>query len=79
MFHPLKAKFMYIIKKLIPALKKTQHGSITRIILLMLCRKIITLSSENHRKAINSLSYQNAESLNVKARGTYSYCCTLRG
>jgi hypothetical protein len=45
----------------------------TTISWLMLFKKIIALYSENHTKPLNTICGQNAELLNVKACGTYSY------
>jgi hypothetical protein len=39
----------------------------------MLFREIIAVYSENHTKPINTLRGQNAELLNVKVGGAYSY------
>jgi hypothetical protein len=45
---------------------------------LMLLKGIIDVYSENHMKPINTFCEQNAESLIIKARGTYSYHCGLK-
>jgi hypothetical protein len=39
----------------------------------MLFKKIIAVYAENHTKPINTLYGQNAELLNDKTGGTYSY------
>ena len=46
---------------------------------LMLCREIIAVCSEIHTKHINTLCGQNAELLNVKPGGIYSYHWDLKG
>jgi hypothetical protein len=40
--------------------------------------EIIVVYSENHIKHINTMCGKNAEFLNVKAGGTYSYHCALK-
>jgi hypothetical protein len=50
-----------------------------KITILMLFREIIDVYSEKHAKPINTLYGLNAELLNVKAVGTYSYNCALKG
>jgi hypothetical protein len=45
----------------------------------MLFREIIVVYSENHMKHINTRCGKNAEFFNVKAGGTYSYHCALKG
>jgi hypothetical protein len=45
----------------------------TRISWLMPIREIFAAYSENYTKPINTLCSQNAELLDVKAGGTYSY------
>jgi uncharacterized membrane protein (DUF373 family) len=44
----------------------TQYVSVVKVSLLMLCREIIAVYSENHMKPINTLCGQNADLLNVK-------------
>jgi hypothetical protein len=41
--------------------------------------KIIDADSGNHTKPINILCGQNANILNVKTGGAYSYHCALKG
>jgi hypothetical protein len=50
----------------------------TTITWLILFREIIPVYSENHMKPINTLCGQNAELLNVKVGGTYSYHCAFK-
>jgi hypothetical protein len=50
----------------------------TTINWLILFRDIIAFYSENHTKSINTLCGQNAELLNVKAGGKYSYRSALK-
>jgi hypothetical protein len=45
----------------------------------MLFREIIAVHCVNHMKHTNTLSGQNADLLNVKAGGTYSYHRGLKG
>jgi hypothetical protein len=45
----------------------------------MLFREIIAVCCENHTEHINTLCGQNAEFIDVKAGGTYSYHWTLKG
>jgi hypothetical protein len=72
-------KFIQIIfRNSLLTSNKTQDMSITKISWLMLLRKIIALSSENHTKLINTLCEQNARLLNVKGGGTYNYHFTLK-
>jgi hypothetical protein len=51
----------------------------TTIDWLTLFKEIIAVYSENHIKPTNRLCGQNAELLNVKAGGTYSYQRVLKG
>jgi hypothetical protein len=51
----------------------------TTINWLMLFKEIIAVCSENHKKPLNTLYGQNAELLNVKVGGTYSYHWALKG
>jgi hypothetical protein len=44
----------------------------------MLFGEIIAIYSEYHTKPTNTLCGQNAELLNIKADGTYSYNCALK-
>jgi hypothetical protein len=39
--------------------------------------EIIAVYGDNHMKTINILGGQNAEQLNIKVGGTYSYHCAL--
>jgi hypothetical protein len=74
----LKLKLVYIIlNNSVPATKKTQHFTITKINWLMLFREIIAVYSENHTRPINTLCGQNAELLIVKP-GTSSYHWVLK-
>jgi hypothetical protein len=59
--------------------KKTPHFTITKINWLTLFKEIIAVYCKNHMKRINTLCGQNAELLNVKPGGTYSYHCALKG
>jgi hypothetical protein len=43
----------------------------------MLFRETVTVYCENHTEHINTLCGQNAEFVNVKASGMYSYRCTV--
>jgi hypothetical protein len=45
----------------------------------MLFKEIIAVYNENHTKPINAFYEQNAELLNVKAGGAYSYRSALKG
>jgi hypothetical protein len=45
----------------------------------MLFGKTVAVYCENHTQHINTLCGQNEEFLNVKAGGTYSYHCGLKG
>jgi hypothetical protein len=51
----------------------------TQISWLMLFREIIAIYFQNLSKLTNSLRGQNAELLNVKANGAYSYRLPLEG
>jgi hypothetical protein len=53
--------------------KKTQTVTMTTINWSSLFREIIAVYSENHTKPINTLCGQNAELLDVKTGGAYSY------
>jgi hypothetical protein len=44
----------------------------------MLFKEIFAVYFENPKKPINTLCGKNAELLNVKAGGTYSYRCALK-
>jgi uracil DNA glycosylase len=73
-------KLVYIIyKNSVLTSKKTQHFSIIKINWLMLLKEIITVYSKNHKKPIHTFCGQNAELLNVKAHGTYTYHRALEG
>jgi hypothetical protein len=63
----------WLFKNAVPASKKTQRFTITKINWLTLCKEIIAVYSENYTKYINTLCWQNANFLNVIAGGTYSY------
>jgi hypothetical protein len=72
--NPLKPKLIWIIfKNPVRTAKKTQLFTITKINWLTLFKEIISVYSVNHTKLINTLSGQNAELLNVKDGGIYSY------
>jgi uracil DNA glycosylase len=67
------------LKNSVRTAKKTPHFTITKINWLTLFKEIIAVYSENHTKHINTTWGQNAELLNVKSGGTYSYHCALKG
>jgi hypothetical protein len=67
----IKPKLVYIIfKNSVRTAKKTQRFTITNTSWLMPFWEITAVYSENHTKHINELCEQNAELLNMKARGT---------
>jgi hypothetical protein len=79
-FNPLKPKLVYItFKNSVRTAKKTQHVTVTKINRLTLFKDIIAVYSENRTKRINTKWGKNAELLNVKAVGTYSYHCVVNG
>jgi hypothetical protein len=45
----------------------------------MLCREVIYVYSENHKKPINTFCEQNAELLNVNVGGTYRVTLGFEG
>jgi hypothetical protein len=78
--NPLKPEaHLNIYEDSVRTAKKTQHFTITKINWLMLLKEIIAVHAENHTKPRNTQCGQNAELLNVKVDGTYSYHWVLKG
>jgi hypothetical protein len=67
-----------LFKNSVRTAKKTQHFAITKINWLTLFKEIIAVYTADHT-TINTLCGKNAELLNVKAGGTYSYHYTFSG
>jgi lipoate-protein ligase B len=68
-----------MFKTSVPTAMKIQHVSNTEVTQLIYFREIIAVYSENHMKLINTLCGKHAELLDVKAGGTYTYHCVLKG
>jgi hypothetical protein len=59
--------------ELVLAVEKTHHIFIIRISFFKLFEEVISVYTENHRKSISTLYWQNAGLLTVKACSTFSY------
>jgi hypothetical protein len=60
------------------ASKKTTF-LLNKINWIMLCKELIAVYSENHKKLINAVCRQNTELFISKSCDTYSYQWTLKG
>jgi hypothetical protein len=61
------------------SVRTSHYVSATEPNRLMLFRETVAVYCENHMEHINALYGQNAEYLNVKVCGIYSYHCDLKG
>jgi hypothetical protein len=59
--------------------KRTPHFTVTKINWLTLFKEIIAVYSQNHKVPVSrtTLCGENAELMNVKVCGAYSYHCAL--
>jgi hypothetical protein len=77
LFGPFQLKLAEtIFKNSVCTTKKAPHFSITKINLLTLFKKIITVYTEIHMKQTNK---NNADFLIVEAGGTFNYHQALKG
>jgi hypothetical protein len=67
----------FIYKNRVRTSQEPHYVSMTKTNRLMLFGEIIAVYCENHTEHINTLCGQNAEFLNFKAIGRYSYHCRL--
>jgi hypothetical protein len=58
--------------------QETHYVTATKPNRLMLFGETAAVYCENHMEHINTLCGQNADLLNIKAGGTYSYRCVLK-
>jgi len=60
-----------------PALQRTQNVPTVKTNLLVLCREIIRIYCESHKKHKNTLCGQNADFLHATAYGPYAGLCMV--
>jgi hypothetical protein len=71
-------KFIYIFKNSVRTTKKIFPHYKDQFVNTVTSRKIIVVYSKNHIEPVSIVCGRNAELLNVKAGGTYSYHCALK-